>query len=260
MDTAPFTLEIMQDAPAALHAPTCSPLLDLRLADCMDVMREAPDNHWDLAIVDPPYGIRVGDNRQGMGRRKGHKKASYDMGNWDHEAPPQEYFEELRRVSRNQIVWGANHFIERIPLNSPCWIVWDKMFSNKVSFAAVELAWTSFKTTAKKLQCHPLQDNRIHPTQKPVKLYDWLLANYAEKGDRILDTHLGSGSIAIAAHYAGVHLTACEIDAGYYAKAVERIDRETAQRDFFSENTSTIAPEAKELQPSRRDTFDPITP
>ena len=155
---------------------------------------------------------------------------------WDDGAPGPEYFAELRRVSRNQIVWGANHFIERLPINSPCWIVWDKNQPHDVSFAAAELAWTSFGTTCKKLTLHPTQAERIHPTQKPVKLYDWLLANYAQTGDRILDTHMGSGSIAIACHYFGAHLTACEIDAGYYAKAVERIERSTRQLTLFTEN------------------------
>ena len=238
MDTAPFTLEITQDAPAVFHAPSCSGSLDLRLGDCMDVMKAFPDGYFDLAIVDPPYGIRVGDNKQGMGRRKGDARATYKMGEWDHEAPPVEYFAELRRVSRNQIVWGANHFIERLPINSACWIVWDKMFSNEVSFAAAELAWTSFDSTAKKFQCHPLQDGRIHPTQKPVKLYDWLLATYSAPGQRVLDTHMGSGSIAIAAHYAGIHLTACEIDPDYFEAAKARIARETSQTDLFSPHNS----------------------
>jgi len=208
-------------------------LLDLRLGDCMDLMRDMPDGYFDLAIVDPPYGIRVGDNKQGMGRRKGDARATYKMGDWDHEAPPVEYFAELRRVSKHQIVWGANHFIERLPINSACWIVWDKMFSNEVSFAAAELAWTSFDSTAKKFQCHPLQDGRIHPTQKPVKLYAWILANYAKPGQRILDTHLGSGSHAIACYYAGMHLTATEIDPDYFAAAVDRVQRETQQIELF---------------------------
>jgi site-specific DNA-methyltransferase (adenine-specific) len=246
MSTPPKTIDSPQDAAGcSLPASPCSSLLDLRLADCMDVMREAPENHWELAIVDPPYGIRVGDNKQGMGRRKGDARATYKMGDWDHSAPVEEYFAELRRVSQNQIVWGANHFIERMPINSACWIVWDKMFSNDVSFAAAELAWSSFDSTAKKFQCHPLQDGRIHPTQKPVKLYDWLLATYAKPGDRILDTHMGSGSIAIACHYAGHHLTACEIDPDYYAAAVERIDRKTAQMDFFSTNACDVTPRPK---------------
>jgi len=233
MQNKPYTLETMQDGQSANDAAFSCGTLDLRLADCMELMADYPDKHFDLAIVDPPYGIRVGDNKQGMGRRKGDASATYKMGDWDHEAPPVEYFAELRRVSKHQIVWGANHFIERLPINSPCWIVWDKMFSNEVSFAAAELAWTSFDSTAKKFQCHPIQDERIHPTQKPVKLYDWLLTNYAKPGQRILDTHLGSGSHAIAAHYAGVHLTACEIDPDYFYAAKARIERETAQTAFL---------------------------
>lgn len=208
-------------------------LLDIRLIDCMELMKEFPDGYFDLAIVDPPYGINIGDNKAGLGRRKGDARASYKMGDWDLSAPAADFFTKLRRVSRNQIVWGANHFIEQLPINSPCWIIWDKMFSNDVSFAAAELAWTSFGSTAKKFQCHPLQDNRIHPTQKPVALYDWLLANYAKPGQRILDTHLGSGSHAIACHYAGCHLTASELDPDYFAAACARIERETMQVDMF---------------------------
>lgn len=237
MDAVPFTLEITQDAPAAFHAPPCSGSLDMRLGDCMDVMKGFPDGYFDLAIVDPPYGIMesFGSTRSGtIGRRKGDAPANYKVGRWDAAAPSLEYFKELRRVSKNQIVWGANHFIERLPINSSCWIVWDKMFSNEVSFAAAELAWTSFDSTAKKFQCHPLQDGRIHPTQKPVKLYNWLLAAYAKPGQRVLDTHMGSGSIAIAAHYAGVHLTACEIDPDYFHAAKARIARETSQAELFS--------------------------
>ena len=225
--------------------------LDLRLMDNMELMREFPDKHFDLAVVDPPYGIRVGDNKQGMGRRKGDARATYKMGDWDHEAPSVEYFAELRRVSKHQIVWGANHFIERLPINSACWIVWDKMFSNEVSFAAVELAWTSFDGTAKKFQCHPLQDNRIHPTQKAVALYRWIFANYAKPGMRVLDTHLGSGSIAIAAHYAGVHLTACEIDPDYFAAACDRIRRETMQEDMFQPPPPTPQEVELPLDPPR---------
>ena len=193
----------------------------------MELMATFPDGHFDLAIVDPPYGIGINSSGR-LGAYGGKGKI------WDDAAPPIEYFVELRRVSRNQIVWGANHFIERLPINSPCWIVWDKNQPHDVTFAAAELAWTSFKTTCKKLTLHPTQPDRIHPTQKPVKLYDWLLANYAEKGQRVLDTHLGSGSIAIAAHYAGIHLTACEIDADYYEAAMTRIERETRQGDFFN--------------------------
>lgn len=225
------TFSLWDDQPAELSEPAkqAHGTLDLHLADCMDLMAKYPDGYFDLAIVDPPYGINVGDNKAGMGRRKGDARASYKMGDWDSAAPAPEYFAELRRVSKHQIVWGANHFIERLPINSACWIIWDKMFSNDVSFAAAELAWTSLDGTAKKFQCHPLQDGRIHPTQKPVKLYDWLLDTYAAPGMKVLDSHLGSGSIAIAAHYAGIHLTACEIDPDYFAAAKARIERETSQ-------------------------------
>ena len=208
--------------------------LEATCEDCMALMARYPDKHFDLAIVDPPYGISCGDNKSGMGRRKGDAKATYKMGDWDAVPSPPEYFDELRRVSKNQIIWGVNHYVSRMPWNSPCWIVWDKKFSNDVSFAAVELAWTSFDRTAKRFECTPLQGGRIHPTQKPVELYAWLLANFAEPGQRILDTHLGSGSHAIAAHYFGAHLTACEIDPDYYAAAMARIKRETAQTTLFT--------------------------
>ena len=206
-------------------------LLDLRNMDCMELMAQYPDKHFDLAIIDPPYGINVNVS---MGRRKGDKKSDYHkFAGGDACAPDAEYFNELRRVSENQIVWGANHFISKMPFDSPCWIAWDKGFSDEVTFATFELAWTSFTSTAKKFEGHPNAQDRIHPTQKPVKLYDWLLSKYAEKGQKILDTHMGSGSIAIACHYAGCHLTASELDADYYREACERIERETRQTTMF---------------------------
>ena len=145
------------------------------------------------------------------------------------------------RVSKNQVIWGANHFISKIPFDSSCWIVWDKD-NGKTDFADCELAYTSFKTAVRKFKYKwqgMLQENmknkevRIHPTQKPVALYKWLLRNYAKKGDKILDSHMGSGSIAIACHYMGFNLTACELDPDYYKAACERIDRETAQKSLF---------------------------
>ena len=240
MDAAPFTLENTTDAPAAFHAAPCSVSLDVRLGDCMDIMATFPDGYFDLAIVDPPYGI---------GQHGGHSNTQHTVrAAWDNETPPQEYWNELFRVSRNQIVWGGNYF-EMPPRRG--WIVWDKR-PMPPSFASCELAWTSYDRNAatwsgKTGNEVPVAD-RIHPTQKPVKLYAWLLANYAEKGQRILDTHMGSGSIAIAAHYAGVNLTACEIDPGYHAAAVARIERETRQADFFSsqngEHSNTPKPTA----------------
>jgi len=219
---------------AKLISTPCSPFLDLRLGDCMDLMRDTPDNHFDLAIVDPPYGISVNVN---MGRRKGDKSSDYHkFAGGDSSAPDPEYFKELQRVSKEQIVWGANHFISKMPYDSPCWIAWDKGFSENVTFATFELAWTSFNKTCKKFNMHPNAQDRIHPTQKPVKLYSWLLERYAEPGQRILDTHMGSGSIAIACHYFGAYLTATELDEDYFNAACKRIERETRQMDLIQEN------------------------
>lgn len=208
--------------------------IELHHIDCMEFMRGLPDKAFDLAIIDPPYGINVGSNKAGMGRRKGDAHATYKMGEWDHSPPPVEYFTELRRVSAHQIMWGANHYIDRLPVASPCWIVWDKLYSHDVSFAACELAWTSFDTVVKKFTLTPLQADRIHPTQKPVALYRWLLKNYAKPGQRILDTHLGSGSIAIACDLEGFDLVGCELDADYIAAARKRLAHHQAQPRLFT--------------------------
>jgi len=146
--------------------------------------------------------------------------------------PNKDYFMELFRVSKNQIIWGANHFISLIPYDSPCWIVWDKLFSENVSFASVELAWTSFNSVSKKYQLSSRQVYRFHPTAKPVALYKWLLSRYAKAGDKILDTHLGSGSIAVACYDLGFQLTACEIDEDYFSAAVDRLKTFAAQGTF----------------------------
>jgi len=194
----------------------------------MALMARYPDKHFDLAIVDPPYGIGMAD-RAPCGRLARYGSVSQA----DSAVPTPEYFAELRRVSREQIIWGGNYF----PLPpSRCFLIWDKQQPEGVSFADAEFAWTSFDASAKTFRMRPQGADavRIHPTQKPVALYDWLLANYAKPGQRVLDTHLGSGSHAIAAHYAGVHLTACEIDPGYYAAAMARIKRETAQTTLFT--------------------------
>tara|TARA_R110002049_G_scaffold11294_1_gene53587 strand:+ start:41 stop:685 length:645 start_codon:yes stop_codon:yes gene_type:complete len=204
--------------------------------DNMELMARYEDNHFDLAIVDPPYGMIK--NTYGSGKL-GKAKFRCDKHNhreWD-VAPNKEYFKELKRVSKNQIIWGANHFIENIQnANSSCWIVWDK--DNTGDFADSELAYSTFKTAVRNFKWRwngMLQGDmknkeiRIHPTQKPVKLYEWLLMNYAKEGDKILDTHLGSGSIAIACHNLGYDLTACELDTEYYNAAMKRLDQHTAQ-------------------------------
>ena len=198
--------------------------------DNMELMKRYPDNYFDLAIVDPPYGININVS---MGRRKGDKKSDYHKfaGN-DNSIPSLEYFNELKRVSKNQIVWGGNYMTEHLKPSS-CWLLWDKGFSEDVTFAQFELAWTSFSSSAKKFDKHPSQQNRIHPTQKPVALYKWILDKYAKENDKILDTHLGSGSIAIACHDYGFELTACELDKEYYDKAIQRITNHTNQQKLF---------------------------
>ena len=207
--------------------------------DNMELMARYPDKYFDLAIVDPPYGIGE-DGQKNHSRGKATKATKYTPKNWDSNAPTKEYFAELKRVSKNQIIWGANHFISRIPFDSSCWIVWDK--DNTGDFADCELAYTSFKTAVRKLKLrwngmlqHDMKnkETRIHPTQKPVKLYEWLLDNYAKEGDKILDTHLGSGSIAIACHNRKFDLTACELDKEYYDAAMKRIEAHKRQLTMF---------------------------
>jgi site-specific DNA-methyltransferase (adenine-specific) len=198
--------------------------------DCLEALKKMPDNAYDLAIVDPPYGININNN---MGRRKGQKHSGFKKVDWDSQTPSQEYFDELNRISVNQIIWGANYMIDKIQTPSACWLMWDKGFSEDVSFAQYELAWTSFSSSAKKFDKNPNQPDRIHPTQKPIKLYEWLLDNYAKEGDRILDTHLGSGSIAIACHNRGYDLTAYEIDKDYFEATGKRIKDHIAQLTLF---------------------------
>tara|TARA_R100000152_G_C6735371_1_gene159586 strand:+ start:196 stop:822 length:627 start_codon:yes stop_codon:yes gene_type:complete len=208
-------------------------MIDLILDDCMNVMKDYEDNHFDLAIVDPPYGIARFGNRVEVSNRIC-KEARINK--WDIK-PTKEYFYELFRISKNQIIWGANNFT--LP-ESEYFIVWDKQQSVE-NFASAEYAWTNIKKPAKvfRYSIHKVMSDRkrengkIHPTQKPVKLYDWLLHNYAEKGQKILDTHLGSGSIAIACHYFGVDLVGVEIDEEYYNKAKQRIDELTKQETLF---------------------------
>ena len=201
-------------------------MIELHNVDCMEYLATLEDNAFELAIVDPPYGIGVNIN---MGRRKGDKPSEYKkFAGEDKDIPEAKFFEELRRVSINQIIWGGNYMTDHLP-PSPCWLLWDKKFSEDVTFAQYEMAWTSFKTSAKKYDKHPNQNNRIHPTQKPVKLYEWLLMNYAKEGDRILDTHLGSGSIAIACHNLGFDLVGCELDTDYFEAAQKRLQQHQSQ-------------------------------
>jgi site-specific DNA-methyltransferase (adenine-specific) len=197
--------------------------------DCIQGMKEYPDKYFDLAIVDPPYGINIENSGRLVGE-KGLKKKG-----WDSSAPNIDYFTELFRVSKNQIVWGANHFISRMPYNSSCWLIWDKKQPEDISFASSELAWTSFKSVAKTFYWHPQKqnENRIHPTQKPICLYEWLLLKYAEKEMKILDTHLGSGSSRIAAHNLGFHFVGFELDKEYYEAQEKRFRTHISQQRLF---------------------------
>ena len=199
--------------------------------DCMEYMATLPDKSFDLAIVDPPYGIGVNRN---MGRRAGNKTSNYKPAVWDVEPPSFKYFACLQAISKNQIIWGANHFIDRISKPSSCWIVWDKLFSEDVSFASCELAYTSFDSVTKRFKYSSARNDGIHPTQKPVKLYEWLLTNYAKPGQRILDTHLGSGSSAIACNNLGFEMVGCELDKDYYDGACERVANATRQERIFA--------------------------
>ena len=191
----------------------------------MELMSRYPDKYFDLAIVDPPYGIDI--SRSGT-----HFIEKYDVKNWDKETPKDIYFTELKRVSKNQIIWGGNYFLDRLG-NCKCFIIWDKKIAEDMSFAMCEMAWTSFKNGAKIYKTTATQLERIHPTQKPVALYKWLLDKYAKPNDKILDTHLGSGSIAIACHDYGFDLTACELDKEYFDKAMKRIKLHQSQLKLF---------------------------
>ena len=199
-------------------------MLTITNEDNMELMARYPDNYFDLAIVDPPYGIGI--ETSGTHFKKNKAKG------WDNETPTKEYFTELQRVSKNQIIWGGNYFFNELG-NTKTFIIWDKKIAEDMSFAMCELAWTSFKNGAKIFKETATQIDRIHPTQKPVTLYKWLLDKYAKPNDKILDTHLGSGSIAIACHDYGFDLTACELDKEYFEKAMERINNHVAQQKLF---------------------------
>jgi site-specific DNA-methyltransferase (adenine-specific) len=205
--------------------------LDLRLMDCMELMREYPDKHFDLAIVDPPYGLGDKLVAGGTWSVKYQKKGA----EWD-VAPNKEYFNEMMRVSKEWIVWGGNYFTQCLP-PARHFIPWVKPnMSGMHTMSNVELALTSFDRNSKTYELTSQTESgtdRFHVCQKPVALYRWLLANYAKEGMRILDTHLGSMSHAIAAHYGGVHLTGCELDPDYFAAGIARVKRETAQMTLF---------------------------
>ena len=215
--------------------------IEITNEDNMLLMARYPDNYFDLAIVDPPYGI--GESKKKRENIKSDKwnnpnKKIHNVKDWDSKTPNQKYFDELQRVSKNQIIWGANYMIDKIKKPSMGWIFWDKKNGDS-DFSDGELAYTSFQKGLRKFEWlwngfqKQRPEERIHPTQKPVALYKWILDKYAKQGDKILDTHLGSGSIAIACHDYGFELTACELDSEYYEKSIQRIKNHISQQKLF---------------------------
>ena len=199
--------------------------------DCMEAMKEMSDNQFDLAIVDPPYGIDLANMNMGVGntpKASKIKNRKWKPKDWDKKTPTKEYFAELFRVSKNQIIWGGNYF--NLP---PCkkFVIWDKKIPKGLSFSDCEYAWTSFKGANKmfRYSAYRNKSEKFHPTQKPPSLYDYCLMNFAKEGDTILDTHLGSGSIAIACHNLGFELTGYEIDKEYFEAAKKRIEQHKQQ-------------------------------
>ena len=209
------------------------------LGNCMNYLKDYPDNYYGLAIVDPPYGgVTLGGYAKNKMTGGLAKHPKYNLSLWDQNRPDRNYFTEIKRVSKNQIIWGGNYFIDYLE-PSQCWIVWDKIKDfNGCDFADVELAFTSFNKASRifRFQWSGMlqgdmknKEKRIHPTQKPVRLYTWILDNFAQKGDKILDTHVGSASSLIACERMGYEYVGYEINEEYYKMASARLDEERAQ-------------------------------
>ena len=208
-------------------------MIKLYNKDCMESLKEMKDNQFDLAIVDPPYGL---DDWNERGSNKNHMNKNHmnldKIKGWEQKPPQEKYFNELKRVSKNQIIWGGNHFLDYLGSTKE-FIIWDKKIRG-MHFNDCELAWCSgIKSACRIFSLSANQNNRIHPTQKPIKLYEWLLMNYAKEGDKILDTHLGSGSIAIASHNLGFDLEGYELDKEYFEAAKKRLHQHQSQIRMF---------------------------
>jgi len=202
--------------------------------DNMQLMARYPDNYFELAIVDPPFGIGIDGQKKSVNKNPKHNRKEHVKKNWDNAIPNKDYFDELFRVSKYQIIFGGNYFTEFLP-PVKSWIFWFKG-QNDLTMSDGELLWTNLPIVTRQITVNRGQlnsQNTFHPTQKPVALYKWLLDKYAKQGDKILDTHLGSGSIAIACHDYGFDLTACELDTEYFNKAMERINNHVAQQKLF---------------------------
>ena len=220
----------------ATNTKTLFGFIDMKITneDNMELMSRYEDNHFDLAIVDPPYGIGIDGQKESKKGKKSDRKY-HKQKQWDNAIPNKDYFNELQRVSKNQIIWGANYFVKHLTKGTKGWVVW---FKGQIglTMSDCELAYSSFQKATRVVNINRvdlLKQNTIHPTEKPIRLYQWLLDNYAKEGDKILDTHLGSGSIAIACHNLGYDLTACELDKDYYDDAIKRIEQHKAQIRMF---------------------------
>lgn len=211
--------------------------------DCMEGMKEFPDGYFDIAIVDPPYGgvTKGGYMRNQMGGGVAKHRNDYHLSLWQCEKPGKEYFEELFRVSKNQIIWGGNYYASMLK-DSQCWIVWDKEKPDGIGFADVELAWTSFDLASRIFRFAwngmiqgdmKNKERKIHPTQKPIALYEWLLSRFAKEGDKVLDTHVGSASSLIACHNMGFQYVGFEINETYYKLSKERLEAYEAQTSLW---------------------------
>ena len=217
------------------------PISEVYNMDCLEGMKQYPDKYFDISIIDPPYGIGEDGSKNHTRSKLAIARNYKPYSSGDSESPSIEYFKELKRVSKNIIAWGANHYISKLPFDSSCWIVWDKD-NGEIDFADCELAYTSFNTAVRKFKWKwngMLQQNmknkevRVHPNQKPIALYEWILMNYAKQGDKILDTHLGSGSSRIAAYRNGFDFVGFELDKHYFDAQEKRFKIETAQQYLF---------------------------
>ena len=203
--------------------------------DCMDLMAQFPDKYFELAIVDPPYGIGIDGQKESICKNPKHNRKEHSKKNWDNKIPDKEYFKELERVSKNQILWGGNYFVPHLDKGTKGWIVWDKG-QHGLTMSDCELAYSSFEVPTRVViinRVELLKDGTIHPTQKPIKLYQWLLKNYAKPGDKILDTHVGSASSLIACHQMGFDFIGSELDKEYFDKATERLELVKSQTTLF---------------------------
>ena len=204
--------------------------------DCMDLLKRTPDKYYELSIVDPPYGICRDGQDETFTKNKKHKRKFHAKKEWDNSKPKKKYFNELKRVSKNQIIWGANYFVEFLTQGTMGWIFWYKG-QEGLTMSDGEIAFTSFQKATRQIKINrgfiAKNGGSIHPTQKPVKLYEWLLMNYAKEGDKILDTHRGSASLDIACHNLGFDLVTCELDTDYFNDGNKRLKQHQNQLKMF---------------------------